>query len=55
MIDSVAGATGCVSIADAGRRGPKGDSGTATDPFGPWPTGAARHPQTVVGVVESII
>jgi hypothetical protein len=37
------------------RRGPKGDSGGATDSFGPWRSGAAGRGQMVVGVVESVI
>jgi hypothetical protein len=55
MVDSMARAAACAWLADAGRRGPKGDSGKATDPFGPWRTGAAKRVQADVGVVESTI
>jgi hypothetical protein len=55
MVDSMARAAGWAWLADAGRHGPKGDSGSATDPFGTWRSGAARRVQTVVGVVESAI
>jgi hypothetical protein len=55
MVDSMARAAGCAWLADAGRHGSKGDSGTATDPFGLWRSGAARRVQAGVGVVESAI
>jgi hypothetical protein len=40
---------------DAGRRGQKGDSGSATDPFRAWRSGAAGRLQKGAAVVESII
>jgi hypothetical protein len=55
MIGSVARAARCPCTVDAGRRGPKGDSGGATDPFGPWRSGAAGRGQMAVGVAESVI
>ena len=42
-------------IVDAGRRGAKVDSGSATDAFGPWRSCAARHGQTGAGVAEEAI
>jgi hypothetical protein len=55
MIDSAAAALGCAWPVDAGRRGQKGDSGSATDPFRAWRSGAAGRVQTGAVVVESII
>src|SRR3712207_6454425 len=55
MIDSAARAAAWSWPVDGGRRGPKGDSGGATDPFGPWRSTAAGRGQAVVGVVESVI
>ena len=55
MVDSMARTVGCLCTVDAGRRGPKGDSVSDTDPFGPWRSGAAGRGQMVVGVVESVI
>ncbi len=55
MVDSAARAAIWPRIADAGRRGPKVDSGNATDAFGAWRSCAARRRQMVVGVVESAI
>jgi hypothetical protein len=55
MIDPVARATVCARIVDAGRRGRKGNSGSATGPFRTWRSGAARRPQTGVGVAGSVI
>jgi hypothetical protein len=55
MVDSMARAAECAWLGDAGRRGPNGDSGKATDPFGPWRSGAARRVQAGVWVVESAI
>jgi hypothetical protein len=55
MIESTARAARCPCTVDAGRRGPKGDSGEAMDPFGPWRSGAAGRGQMVVGVVDSVI
>ena len=37
------------------RHGPKGDSGRATDRFGPWRSGAARRDKSDVGGFKSII
>ena len=42
-------------IVDAGRCTPKGNSGSATDPFGRCRSGAARQLRGAVGVVESVI
>ena len=53
MVDSMARTTVGAWLADAGRRGTKGDSGPATDPLGTWRPGAARRVHTVVGVMES--
>jgi hypothetical protein len=55
MVDSMARADVGAWLADAGRRRPKGDSASGTDPFGRWRTGAARRVHTAVGVVESAI
>ena len=55
MAESMARAAGCPCTVDAGRRGPKGDSGGATNRFGPWRSGAAGRGQMVVGVVDSAI
>ena len=55
MVDFVARAAAWSWIVVAGRRGPKGDSGRATDPFGPWRSSAARRGQAAVGVAESAI
>jgi hypothetical protein len=55
MIDFIARAARCPCTVDGGRRGPKGDSGSATDRFGPWRSGAAGRGQMDVGVVESVI
>ncbi len=55
MVDSAAGAVRWPWIVDAGRRGPKVDSGNATAAFGTWRSCAARHGQLAVVVVESTI
>jgi hypothetical protein len=55
MADSAAAVPGCACTVDAGRRGRKGDSGSATDPFRTWRSGAAGRVQTGAGVAESAI
>jgi hypothetical protein len=51
-IDSAAGVVGRARIADAGRRTAKEDSGSATDSFGGWRSGAARRVRTAAPVAE---
>jgi hypothetical protein len=51
MADCAAAVHGCACPVDAGRRDQKGDSGSATDPFRAWRSGAAGHVQTGAVVV----
>jgi hypothetical protein len=55
MVDSAAGVPGCAWRVDAGRCPPKGNSGSATGPFGGCRSGAAGRVQTGATVVESAI
>jgi hypothetical protein len=55
MVECAAAVPGCAWPVDAGRCTPKGDSGSATDPFRRVPSCAAERVQAGAGVVDSTI